>query len=111
MRCDGSRGRVFVASVTGHLGVYRAAVIEVCHRLGLVPGFSDGLQYGLQSFVWSTVNTSRGFSIFKSLNNVVTLVYCFALLIICVSCLLIGSLDEGVRERLREMNISDQSAR
>ena len=42
MRCDGSWGRVFVASVTGHLGVYRAAVIEVCHRLGLVPVFMEG---------------------------------------------------------------------
>ena len=41
MRCDEPRQRVFIASATGHLGVYRAAAIEVCHRLGLLPVFME----------------------------------------------------------------------
>jgi hypothetical protein len=34
-----ARQHIFVASATGHLGAYRAAAIEVCHRLGLLPVF------------------------------------------------------------------------
>ncbi|MBV9011116.1 MAG: DUF4062 domain-containing protein [Pseudonocardiales bacterium] len=37
MQGDGARQRIFIASATGHLGTYRAAAVEVCHRLGLTP--------------------------------------------------------------------------
>lgn len=41
MQCEEVRQRIFVASATGHLGAYRAAAIEVCHRLGLIPVFME----------------------------------------------------------------------
>jgi hypothetical protein len=39
---DEARKRIFIASATGHLSVYRAAAIEVCRRLWLTPVFMEG---------------------------------------------------------------------